>query len=340
MLEEVYNVVAFGPLPKAFYQSLFEPYANMLKKRVNIEVFSDTSNLRKIEDSLKNADVVIGDHTMKIKIDKTLCDMFGNKVKLLQQPSTGFDHIDIEECKMKGIPVSNIGSANSLSVAEYTIAAALILLKRLFLATNSIREGKWLQWELMDIGTYDLFGKTWGIIGMGRQGKELAKRLNAFNVNILYYDKYKLNEKTEKDLNVSYKHMSQLLRDSDIISIHVPLTNETKNMISQKEFRIMKPGSIFINPARGELVDNNALANALKNGIIGGAAVDVFPQEPPDSNDPLVSLLRSDPNVNLILTPHIAGANTDTRMRIIKVSVENVIRVLMGQKPENVVNSD
>ncbi|MGC9047929.1 MAG: 2-hydroxyacid dehydrogenase [Caldisphaera sp.] len=336
MSGENFNVVVLDPLPKAFYQSLFEPYANKLKKGINIEVFADISDMEKIGEALRKADVVIGDHTMQIKIDRKICDMFGN-VKLLQQPSTGFDHIDIEACREKGIPVANIGAANSLSVAEYTIAVALILLKKLILANNGIKEGKWLQWELMDMGTYDLYGKTWGIIGLGRQGKELAKRLIPFNVKVIYYDKFS-DEKSEKELNVSYKPLNQLLRDSDIVSVHVPLTNETRNMISQKEFRMMKPGAIFIDPARGELINAKALANSLENGIIGGAAIDVFIKEPPDEGDPLVSLLRKNPNVNLILTPHIAGANTDTRARIISVSIENVVKVLNGEKPENVVN--
>ncbi|AFZ69962.1 lactate dehydrogenase-like oxidoreductase [Caldisphaera lagunensis DSM 15908] len=339
-MEEESNVVAFGPLPKAFYQSLFEPYANKLQKKVNIEVFSDLTNMDKIKDALQKADVILGDHTMKIKIDKSLCEMFGPRVKLLQQPSTGFDHIDIEACKQKGIPVANIGSANSLSVAEYAIMVALSLLKRLILANNSIKEGKWYQWELMDMGTYDLYGKSWGIIGMGRIGKELAKRLIPFNVKVFYYDKVRLNENDEKNLNVTFKPINQILRDSDIISLHVPLTNETRKMITMRELRMMKPSSILINASRGELIDNEALANALQNGIIAGAAIDVFDKEPPDINHPLISLSRKNPNVNLILTPHIAGANTDTRMRIIQVSIENVIRVLLGQKPENVVNSD
>ncbi|MCE4607509.1 MAG: 2-hydroxyacid dehydrogenase [Caldisphaeraceae archaeon] len=328
-------VVSMSPLPASFIESLFTPYKEKLN--LDLEVIS-VFNMKKEEivKVLENADIVIGDYSFQMKIDKELCKAM-KKVKLIQQPSTGFDHIDINACSEMGIPVSNAGRSNSISVAEYTVMTALALLKRLAYANKATSEGEWPQWKLMDLGTYDLYGKTWGLVGFGRIGREVAKRVNAFGAKLLYYDIKRLSEEDEKNLNATFSRLPRLLRSSDIVSVHTPLTEETRDMFSEKELRSFKPGAILINPSRGELVDENALANAIKEGWIAGAAVDVYSDEPPSKNHPLLELARSG-NYNVIVTPHIAGANTDARTRIIEHSIGNVVRVLIGEKPEAVVN--
>ncbi len=324
-------IASFSPLPEAFIESLFAPYSSEVNAEIKVVSLYDAS-MEKILSVLEEADIVIGDHTFKMKITREMCEVM-KKVKLIQQPSTGYDHIDVEACARKRIPVANAGAANASSVAEYTIMVALALLKRLLEAHERTQREEWPQWELMDKGTFDLLEKTWGILGLGRIGKELAKRLKGFGVKIIYYDKIR-QEKFEQELGIEYRSFPRLLRESDILSIHLPLTQETRKMIGEAELRMMKPSAILINPSRGEIVDEEALAKALSERWIWGAAVDVYSEEPPSKEHPLLKLK----NVNLITTPHIAGANTDSRLRIIEFSIKNVLRVMKGEEPESVVN--
>lgn len=328
-------VVSMSPLPPDVIKALIASY--LAGSEIEVDVVSVFGRPREeVKRILAEADVVIGDHTFQMRIDRDLCIAM-KKVRLIQQPSTGYDHIDIEACREAGIPVANAGGSNSASVAEYTIMVALALLKRLMEAHQATSRGEWPQWELMDKGTFDLLGKTWGIIGLGRIGKEVAKRLKGWGVEVIYYDKVRPQAEVERELGVEYRPLRRLLRESDIVSIHALLTSETKRMIGEEELRMMKPTAILINPSRGEIVDEEALARALRERWIAGAAVDVYSREPPGPDHPLVKLAREG-GVNLIVTPHIAGANTDARQRIIAFSVENIIRVLRGGKPEAVVN--
>ncbi|MCE4600354.1 MAG: 2-hydroxyacid dehydrogenase [Desulfurococcales archaeon] len=333
MESDSYTIVSMSPLPESFFRALFAPYTRELDKPLDIIVLEDPGNREAVKEALEKADVVIGDYSFRFRITREICSMM-KKVKLIAQPSTGYDHIDVKACAEKGIPVANIGAANAVSVAEYTIMTALALLRRLMKAHNDLSNGLWSQWELMELGTYDLFGKTWGVIGLGRIGREVVKRLRGFDVRILYYDKYRLSRSEEEELGVEYAPFPKLLKLSDVISIHVPLTEETRRMIGERELRLMKPTAILINPSRGEIVDEEALARALKEGWIMGAAVDVYTVEPPGPDHPLIKVK----GVNIITTPHIAGATSDARTRIIQVTVENVVRVLKGEKPLNVVN--
>ncbi|WP_207387666.1 2-hydroxyacid dehydrogenase [Aeropyrum pernix] len=328
-----FKIVSMSPLPPQFVEALFDPY----KKEVgDLKVVSVAGLPReRVLEELRNADVVIGDYTFQMRIDAEMCAAM-ESVRLVQQPSTGYDHIDVEACARHGVPVANAGGANAVSVAEYTIMAALALLKRLLYAHRETVAGGWPQWRLMEMGTFDLQGKTWGIIGLGRIGREVAKRLRPFGVRIVYFDKVRM-EDAERELGVEYRSLSRLLRESDVVSIHVPLTSETRGMIGEGELRMMKPTAVLINPSRGEIVDEEALARAVRERWIAGAAVDVYSREPPPPDHPLIRA-AGEADVNLILTPHIAGANTDARSRIIQFSIENVVRVLKGGKPEAVVN--
>ncbi len=328
-------IASFSPLPESFIRALFAPYAGEVEGELDVVVLYGKPLEEKLR-WVREADVVIGDYTFRERIDDELCKAMAGKVKLIQQPSTGYDNIDVEACRRYGIPVANAGGVNASSVAEYTIMAALILLKRILEAHQGTVEGKWPQWELMEKGTFDLAGKVWGIVGLGRIGSEVAKRLQGWDVRLLYHDKVRRRE-LEKELNIEYRSLARILRESDVVSIHVPLTPETRHMIGERELRMMKPTAIIVNPSRGEIVDEKALARALREGWIAGAAVDVYSVEPPPKDHPLLRLAREG-NVNLLLTPHIAGANTDARARIIEFSVRNVVRVLRGERPEAVVN--
>jgi len=332
---KVAKIVSFTPYPAEILKAMFLPYMEDMgfEGDIEISVIRDISDKEKLYNKLEEADIVIGDFTFEIPITRDMI-IHMKKVKLIQQPSTGFNHIDIDAAREYGIPVSNIGGANSVSVAEHTIALALALLKRIIQSHLKTQEGYWAQQEFFDLGIFELYDKTWGIIGMGRIGKEVAKRVKAFYVRVIYYDIRRLSKELEDELGVKYVPFNRLLTESDIISIHVPLTPETRHMIGEKELRRMKGSAIIINPSRGEIIDEEALAKAIKNRWILGVGVDVYSIEPPPRDHPLLNMK----NENIITTPHLAGATNEARLRIIQVSVKNVIKVLMGEEPENVVN--
>ena len=330
-----YKIVSFTPYPAEILRALFMPYAEEMgfKGDIEFKVIRDLSDRSHLYRELEDADIVIGDFTFEIPIDKDMIKHM-RRVKLIQQPSTGFEHIDIEAAREAGIPVANIGGANSISVAEHTIAMALALLKRMFQSHVRTQAGEWTQQEFFNLGIFELYGKKWGIIGLGRIGREVAKRVKVFGVKVLYYDVRRLPSDEEERLGVEYRPFERLISEADIISIHVPLTPETRHMIGERELRRMKGSAILINPARGEIVDEDALAKAIRNKWIFGAGIDVYSREPPPRDHPLLNLK----DYNIITTPHLAGATNEARQRIIETSVRNIIRVLMGGEPENVVN--
>ncbi|MDG6933933.1 MAG: 2-hydroxyacid dehydrogenase [Nitrososphaerota archaeon] len=328
------KVVVLSPFPEGVIRSFFSRFLASTKIQVDFVTFVQP-DMDSIKKELEDAEVVVGDYTFRVPITADMVEHM-NKVKLIQQPSTGFNHIDIDACRRKGIPVANIGGANSISVAEHTIILALLLMKRIFYAHMKLIEGVWTQGELMNAAT-EISGKTWGIVGgAGRIGKEVAKRAGALGASLIYFDKVRLPEKEEKKLKLTMRPLENLLMESDIVSLHVPLTDETRGMIDEKRLRSMRPNAILINTSRGELVNENDLARSVIEGWIGGAGVDVFSEEPPGPSNPLV--LAAKEGAPVILTPHIAGATFDARNRIIQTTVENVGRVLLGQPPENVVN--
>ena len=326
------RVLVLSPMPEGLIRLFF---AESLEKH-GLEAEFKTVNQagEELERELALADVVIGDYTFKVPITSGMVSAM-SKVKLVAQPSTGYDHIDLVACREKGIPVTNIGGANAISVAEHTLAVALGLLKRIGYAHRRMAEGAWVQEELLNIAA-EVHGKTWGIIGLGRIGREVAWRAKAMGANVVYADLVRPPEAEERKLGVAYLPLQRLLAESDVVSIHVPLTAQTRGMMGEKEFRLMKSYAVFVNVSRGELNDEEALAKAVTQGWIGGAGVDVFRSEPPGPENPLVVAAKE--GANVILTPHIAGATNDARLRIIQTTVDNVVRVALGETPLNVVN--
>ena len=210
---------------------------------------------------------------------------------------------------------------------------ALALLKRLPLANAAMHAGKWTQHELGWVrGIYELLGKKWGIVGCGAVGREVAKRLAAFGVDVMYYDPRRLAPEQESEWGVKYQPLDHLLRLADIVSLHVPLTPETRGLIGVRELGLMKFSAILINVARGEVVDEAALAERLRTKRLGGAAVDVFSKEPIAPENPLLGL------DNVILTPHIAGVTAEVRERVTQMAVANVVQFLLGQQPQYLVD--
>jgi len=252
---------------------------------------------------------------------------------LIQQPSVGYQHIDIDACAEAGIPVANTAGANTVSVAEYTVMAALCLIKRLLPAHRATVSGEWKQ---MEVGAGDLAGKLWGLVGMGRIGRAVAELLMPFGVRMVYYDPMRLKQDDEKKYRLAFMDLLEIIRSADIISLHCPLTEKTRGLIGQTELSMMKSTALLINVARGEIIDENALAQALKDQKIGGAALDVFAEEPIGKTNPFVGMNSQ----NLMLTPHIAGATNESKMRIINAAITNIVKVLNGENPDFVVNPE
>ncbi|MHB8700782.1 MAG: 2-hydroxyacid dehydrogenase [Nitrososphaerales archaeon] len=331
--QNVYKLVSFSPLPEGVVRGFFAQPIAKYGIELDVKVINEL-NVPLIQKELSDADYIIGDYSFKIPITAEMI-AFTTKVKLIQQPSTGYEHIDIKACREKGIPVANIGGTNAISVAEHTIALALILQKRIISGHQKLLQGTWAQGELMNLAG-ELHGKTWGIIGLGRIGRAVASRVKSLGANVIYYDSNPPSSEEGAKLGVSSRTLAKLLSESDVVSIHTPLTKETVKMIGERELRFMKPGSIFINTSRGELADEAILAKAASEGWISGVGVDVFRVEPPPSDHPLI--LAAKQGAPIVLTPHIAGATNDSRMRIIQFTIENLVRVMLGAKPENVVN--
>lgn len=263
-------------------------------------------------------------------IGKELIEPAG-KLKLIQRLGAGFDNVDLAAAKACGVPVANIPGANSVAVAEHAVMAMIALLKRLSESDVSMKQGEWKMSELLFKGCFELWKKTVGIVGLGRIGQALARRLIGFEVNVIYHDILDFPPELETELNVKKVPFEELLRESDIVSMHVPLTDVTRDMMGEKQFEMMKSSALFTNSARGDIVDEAALAEALNRGLIGGAAVDVFRDEPPKPDNPL---RKAD---NILLTPHNAGVTREVSLRFLGESFANFRRVAEGVTPENIV---
>jgi phosphoglycerate dehydrogenase-like enzyme len=257
-----------------------------------------------------------------------------DKLKLIQCYTIGFDDVDIEAARERGIPVANAAGTLSEPIAEYTIAVALYLLKPIGYASSELHKGNWVQQEFLippkiprELGVLTL-----GIIGCGSIGQAVARLAKGFGTKILYYKRSRLSEEVERELGLEYSSLDGVLASSDVISVNVPLTDETRGMIGAEEITKMKAGAVLINTARGEVVDYGALADALKSGHLGGAAVDVFENEPDIRNCPLLGL------ENVILTPHSSAISTESPRRCMEKVAENLGRFYEGKPLLNVVN--
>src|SRR5499425_1170607 len=255
-----------------------------------------------------------------------------SKLKLVQLLSAGYDHVDIEAARKAGVPVSNNGGANAIAVAEHTVMLMLAVEKRLVRFHNDVAAGKWRAAGKPDeTRVYELAGRTLGIVGLGNIGKKVARRAAAFDMKIQYYDVVRLTEDQEDAMGARFVLFDELLRTSDVVSLHVPLTDSTRQMMGAAQFALMKPEAILVNTCRGPVVDEDALLRALTQKQIAGAGLDVFVEEPPKPNHPLFAL----PNVTL--SPHSAGPTWENWTARFRHGVDNTQRVASGKRPSWVV---
>ncbi|PMQ01727.1 MAG: phosphoglycerate dehydrogenase [Dictyoglomus sp. NZ13-RE01] len=253
----------------------------------------------------------------------------GRKLKVIGRAGVGVDNIDVEYATKKGILVINAPEGNTIAAAEHTMALILSLSRRIPHAYFSLREGKW---DRKSFVGHELYGKTLGLVGLGRIGSEVAKRAKAFKMRIVAYDPYISPEKA-KELEVELlSSLDELLKVADYVSLHLPLTPETENLIGERELSLMKPSSYLINCARGKLVDEGALYNALKEKRIAGAALDVFRQEPLNPDNPLLTL------DNVVLTPHLGASTQEAQEKVAVIVAEEIIKYFKGEPVMNAVN--
>ena len=276
---------------------------------------------------IKEANALIS--LLSDKIDKELLEN-APKLKIIAQYAVGYDNIDLQECTKRGIYVTNTPGVLSEAVAELTMALILAITKRIVEADKFVRSGEWEKtrtaWHPELFLGLDLKGKTLGIIGLGSIGLEVARRAKGFGMKIIYYSR-KRKKRAERELGAEYKSLEELLMESDIVSIHVPLTDETYHLIDEEKLKLMKKSAYLINTSRGKVVDEKALYKALKNRDIAGAALDVFYEEPTPKNNPLLEL------DNVVVTPHIGSAGKETREKMGLVVAENLLKFYNGEVP-------
>jgi phosphoglycerate dehydrogenase-like enzyme len=249
------------------------------------------------------------------------------KVKLIQVLSAGYDGIDLELLKRSGIPLANNGGANSYAVSEHAILLMLSVLRRLPSLDRLVRSGQWKSVRIGEEQEHELSGKTIGLVGAGMIGRTVARRLSGFEVNLIYYDPVRLSAEDEAKLDMTYRPLEDLYREADVVSLHAPNNKSTLRMINERTLKMMKRDAILINTARGELVDDGALYQALKDGTIWGAGIDAFDREPPDPKNPLFTL------PNIVLSPHAAGPTWESWPKRFGNSYANIERVARGEPP-------
>ena len=249
------------------------------------------------------------------------------QLKLVQLLSAGYDRVDVEAARKAGVPVANNGGANAIAVAEHTILLMLAVLKQLVRFHLDVVAGKWRPPASSESPVYELSGRTVGIVGLGNIGKKVARRAAAFDARVQYYDIVRLSEAQEDALGVRFVLLSELLRTSDVVTLHVPLNDATRGLIGARELALMKRDAILVNTCRGPVVDEQALYQALKERRLGGAGLDVLVEEPPAKDHPLFSL----PTVTL--TPHSAGPTWENWTARFRNGFDNIERVAAGRRP-------
>ncbi len=242
------------------------------------------------------------------------------KLKVIGRAGVGLDNIDLEAAKERGIKVVNSPAASSRSVAELAVALMFNVARKIAFADRKMREGVWAKKQCMGI---ELESKTLGIVGFGRIGYQIAKIAKALGMNVLLYDPYP-NEERAREVGGRFVDLETLLRESDVVTLHVPLVESTYHLINEERLRLMKPTAILINAARGAVVDTNALVKALKEGWIAGAGLDVFEEEPLPKDHPLTKL------DNVVLTPHIGASTVEAQMRAGVQVAEQIVEILKG----------
>lgn len=257
----------------------------------------------------------------------------GKNLKIISVYGAGYDGVDIKAATSAGIVVTNTPDAVTESTAELAFGLILAVMRRIAECDRKLRFESNFRWSMMEnLGT-NLYGKTLGIVGMGRIGRAVARRAKAFGMDICYYNRRRLDEKIEKELGASYNTLEELLEKSDVVSLNVPLTEETYHLIGKEELDRMKPTAFIVNTARGAVIDEQVLVKYLQEGRISGAGLDVFEHEPKIPQE----LLKMD---RVVLTPHIGTSTLEARTHMAEVASQNIIDYFEGRELRYIVNPE
>ncbi|HML02718.1 MAG TPA: glyoxylate reductase [Candidatus Bathyarchaeia archaeon] len=322
------------PKPKVYITRMLpERGLKMIKEHFEAEIWPEYAPPPKETIIKKVANV---DALVSLLSDKIDAEVFNAapKLKIVSQIAVGFDNIDLKEATSRGIYVTNTPEVLTDTTADFAWALLMALARRVVEADKYVRTGQWkVAWHPEMLQGRDVYGATIGIIGAGRIGFGVAQRATGFKMKILFYDVIPRPE-IEKEFGAKRVDLDTLLRESDFVSVHVPLMKETAHLINEERLKLMKKTAYLINNSRGPVVDEKALYNALKEGKIAGAGLDVFEQEPLRIDSPLVKL------DNVILAPHISSSSYETRSRMGEMVAENLIAYFEKRTPPNLVNSE
>jgi phosphoglycerate dehydrogenase-like enzyme len=307
-----WRVLALPPLPLEVLKALFDD------ERAEIVVPPERTQAA-VEALLPTVDVVLGDWSHSLHVHDP-----GPRLAFVQMPSVGFDTVDVDACAAAGIPVANAAGANTTSVAEWCLSATLALLRKTVEADAAVRRGEWPQTTL---GGRELAGSRVGIVGMGSIGQALAGIYGALGCSVRYWSRSRHDE-----AQAEYAELDELMATSDVLVLVVALAPETRHLVDARRLALMPPGGVLVNGARGPVVDEAALAHALREGQLAGAALDVFETEPLPSGSPLRDL------AGVLLSPHMAGSSSQAAMRIVAQAKENLTRAFDGVPVVDVVN--
>jgi glyoxylate reductase len=322
------------PKPKVYVtRELPERGLKKIKQYFDAEVWTEYAPPPKklIIEKAKNVDALAP--LLSDKIDAEVFDA-APKLKIVAQMAVGFDNIDVQEATRRGIYVTNTPEVLTDTTADFAWALLMAVARRVVEADKYVRAGQWkVGWHPSMMQGRDVYNATIGIVGAGRIGYAVAKRATGFGMKILFYDVVPRPE-IEKDFGAKKVDLDTLFRESDFICIHVPLMKETHHLVNAERLKLMKKTAYLINNSRGPVVDEKALYEALKEGRIAGAGLDVFEQEPTPMDNPLLKL------DNVVVAPHISSASYETRSKMAEMVADNLVAFFEGKKPPNLINPD
>ncbi len=265
-------------------------------------------------------------------IDAEVIEAAGGELKVIANYAVGYNNVDVEEATRRGVVVTNTPGVLTETTADLAWTLVMAVSRRVVEADGFLLKGKWRGWGPMQFLGTDIHGKTLGIVGPGRIGTAVAERARGFRMSVLYTGT-RANERVEKELGGRRVNLDELLRRSDIVTLHVPLMPSTEHLIGEREFSLMKPSAVLVNTSRGPVVDESALVRALAGGQIAGAGLDVYEEEP-----------RVTPGLfglaNCVLLPHVGSATRETRGKMAGMAAANLVAVLKGERPPNAVNPE
>ena len=311
--------------------TVLEPAPTLLKEAAEVRFLPRRAN-HSVDELRQAAESATGMLTQLMDgIDDTVLSAPG--LKIVSNIAVGYDNIDVAAATKRGVMVTNTPGVLDDTTADFAFTLLMAAARRLGEADRFVRGGQFKGWAIDMLLGHDIFGATLGIVGFGRIGRGVARRARGFDMRVLYYDEQPAPAEVERDLGVTRVDFETLLEEADFVSLHVPLTPGTRHLISTPQLERMKPTAVLVNSSRGPVVDEAALAAALKAGKVFAAGLDVYEKEPAVNSE----LLKLE---NVVLAPHIASASVKTRSRMCELAARNLLAGIAGERPPNLVNPE